>query len=710
MMIRKLLILIFLLPLSLFAQHDNGDSLIKLLPKLRGKTRIDCLNELGEYYLWAKIDSADFYTQKALIESSALNYQKGIDVATFNSGSVKMNSNQNVDAEQILRQTLLKFNSTDEYHAGWNMIYLAIVLMNECKYDEAINLLESSIPIMKRVDYAGGDAVGKALTFLGLAYGAKGDYEKGLDKAVQSFQERQKTGNIIGMAFSLTNLANLYNQVGDYTTALSHYQKALQLFRTSFEPAALYGDMAQFFIINNQIDSGRLYTEKSVKLSSTVLSGKIAMAEIALKEQRYDTAIATFKAAFTSLKIGNNVQRMMKVMLSLSNAYTEKKDFKNALLYLTQVYDISKNAGAMPVTRDASNALSTVFHQIGKTDSAYKYLSTYTQLKNSIFNDQFIGQLFAFKNKLENEQKQAKIELLSKEAIISEQEVKKQSLIKKILLGGIAIMSLLVMVVFRNIILSKKNENLKTTQLKNNLQAQQMEAESKQLLLLQKTEQLEMKALRVQMNPHFIFNCLSSINRFILINNREEASDYLTKFSRLIRMSLQNSEKPLITLETELDMLKLYLELERLRFKNAFNYSITFINTIESATIFIPPLLLQPFAENAIWHGLMHKEGVGNLDIALSLDGNILHCEITDNGVGRQQALLLKSKSAEKNKSMGMQITVERLALLNSTTNEDSFFAIEDVINEDGVNTGTKVLLKIKYKGLIEAAHSSSLN
>jgi tetratricopeptide (TPR) repeat protein len=709
-MIIKLLTLIFLLPLALYAQHDNGDSLIKVLPTLTGKTRIDCLNELGEYYLWAKIDSADFYTQKALTESSALNYQKGIDVATFNIGSVKMNSNQNVEAEEILRQTLLKFNNTDEYHAGWNMIYLSVVLMNQCKYDEGINLLESSIPIMKRVDYAGGDAVGKALTFLGLAYGAKGDYEKGLDKAEQSYQERQKTGNIMGMAYSLRNLANLYNQVGDYTTALGHYQMALQLFRTRFEPAELYGEMAQFFIINNQLDSGRLYAEKSVKLSATVPTGKIAMAEIALKEQRYDTAIATFKAAFTSSKNSNNVQQMIKDMLRLSNAYTEKKDFKNAVLYLTQVYDISKNAGAWPITRDASNALSTVFHQIGKTDSAYKYLSTYTQLKESIFNDQFIGKLFAFKNKVENEQKQAKIELLSKEAIISEQQLKEQSLIKKILIGGIAIMLLLVMVVFRNIMLSKKNVNLETAQLKNNLQAQQMEAESKQLLLLQKTDQLEMKALRVQMNPHFIFNCLSSINRFILINNREEASDYLTKFSRLIRMSLQNSEKPLITLETELDMLKLYLELERLRFKNAFNYSITFINTIESSTIFIPPLLLQPFAENAIWHGLMHKEGVGNLDIALSLDGNILHCEITDNGIGRQQASLLKSKSAEKNKSMGMQITVERLALLNSTTKESSFFAIEDIINEDGDNTGTKVLLKIKYKGLVEAAHSNSLN
>jgi LytS/YehU family sensor histidine kinase len=137
-----------------------------------------------------------------------------------------------------------------------------------------------------------------------------------------------------------------------------------------------------------------------------------------------------------------------------------------------------------------------------------------------------------------------------------------------------------------------------------------------------------MQALRAQMNPHFIFNCLSSINRFILKNESKIASNYLTRFSRLMRMVLTNSQKPVRALDDELEMLGIYLEMERLRFKNSFDYSINFLNAIDSDNIFIPPLLLQPFCENAIWHGLMQKDGPGRLDIQLRMKENILHCVI----------------------------------------------------------------------------------
>ena len=206
-----------------------------------------------------------------------------------------------------------------------------------------------------------------------------------------------------------------------------------------------------------------------------------------------------------------------------------------------------------------------------------------------------------------------------------------------------------------------------------------------------------MQALRAQMNPHFIFNCLSSINHFILKNESEMASDYLTKFSRLIRMVLNNSKNPLINLEEELEMLRLYLDLEKLRFNNSFDYSISFYNHFDISSIFIPPLLLQPFAENAIWHGLMNKEEQGILEIGFQLDDHVLNCYITDNGIGRKKAEALKSKSPEKQKSMGMQITAERLALFNSDA-EQTIFNIEDVVDGSGQAAGTRVTLKIRYR------------
>jgi LytS/YehU family sensor histidine kinase len=204
------------------------------------------------------------------------------------------------------------------------------------------------------------------------------------------------------------------------------------------------------------------------------------------------------------------------------------------------------------------------------------------------------------------------------------------------------------------------------------------------------------------MNPHFIFNCLSSINHFILKNQTDTASDYLTKFSRLIRIVLINSKNKLITLEEELEMLSLYLDMERLRFKNSFSYNINFINSIDIDNIYLPPLLLQPFAENAIWHGLMNKEGEGRLEISLKIDNDFLVCNIIDDGIGRKAASELRPFD-EKKRSLGLKITRERFDLLNENNEGKTFFEFEDLFDENGNASGTKVILKIRIR---EAAYS----
>jgi sensor histidine kinase YesM len=238
--------------------------------------------------------------------------------------------------------------------------------------------------------------------------------------------------------------------------------------------------------------------------------------------------------------------------------------------------------------------------------------------------------------------------------------------------------------------------------LENELKVQDLESKQKHTELQHRATELEMQALRAQMNPHFIFNCLSSINRFILKNETEAASDYLTRFSRLIRMVLINSQKPTIPLEDEMEMLGLYLDMERLRFKNSFGYTITYDNITQSDSILIPPLLLQPFCENAIWHGLMHlanctegKERRAQLKILISKESGVLKCTISDNGIGRKKAAEIKSKSAEREKSLGLKITTDRLALLNKKEDIETYFEMQDLYDEDGNAAGTKVIIKI---------------
>ncbi|GAA4400101.1 hypothetical protein GCM10023187_12890 [Nibrella viscosa] len=210
-----------------------------------------------------------------------------------------------------------------------------------------------------------------------------------------------------------------------------------------------------------------------------------------------------------------------------------------------------------------------------------------------------------------------------------------------------------------------------------------------------KLSEMEMQALRAQMNPHFIFNSLNSINTFILKNEPDSASEYLAKFSRLIRLILQNSNSALVTLDNELEALKLYMDMEALRFNHRFSYRIDLDEEVEPDVVEIPPLLIQPYVENAIWHGLLHKEGAGHIQIGIRLEENMLVCRIEDDGVGRKRAAELKSKSATKSKSLGMQITSQRIRLINELHGKATTMQIEDLENASGEACGTRVILHI---------------
>jgi ligand-binding sensor domain-containing protein/two-component sensor histidine kinase len=209
--------------------------------------------------------------------------------------------------------------------------------------------------------------------------------------------------------------------------------------------------------------------------------------------------------------------------------------------------------------------------------------------------------------------------------------------------------------------------------------------------------QAETKALRSQMNPHFIFNSLNSINSFVMDQKHELASDYLIKFSKLIRLILDNSRSETITIEKELETLKLYVILESARYDNKFKCVYNIAEDINTNSIMIPPMLMQPFVENAIWHGLMQKEGEGTITIEIRKeDEEFLNISITDDGIGREKAAELKSKSAT-HKSHGLKVTSQRIEMMNKLNSTGAKVHIIDLKDEKGIAFGTKVELMIPY-------------
>lgn len=211
---------------------------------------------------------------------------------------------------------------------------------------------------------------------------------------------------------------------------------------------------------------------------------------------------------------------------------------------------------------------------------------------------------------------------------------------------------------------------------------------------------IELKALRTQMNPHFVFNSLNAIQHYIFNTKSEEAIKYLNKFARLVRIILNNSEKPTVTVGEDLEALKLYLELEQMRFEEKFEYEIIIDESVDPDYDIMPPLLMQPYVENAILHGLNPKPVKGKLTIRLYSKNNFLICTITDNGIGREKAAEIRRTMPIKNhKSMGMKITEDRLRILNEINNSHLSVSISDLKDDDGKSTGTRVDLFVPLNG-----------
>ncbi|GAA0536238.1 sensor histidine kinase [Chitinophaga japonensis] len=209
----------------------------------------------------------------------------------------------------------------------------------------------------------------------------------------------------------------------------------------------------------------------------------------------------------------------------------------------------------------------------------------------------------------------------------------------------------------------------------------------------QKIAQLEMKALRAQMNPHFIFNALNSIQTFMMKSETEQALNYLNRFARLIRSVLDHSQLNTIPISKEVSMLENYIELEKLRFADQFSYRISIDPALDPDFTEIPAMIIQPFIENAIWHGLLHRKEGGCLQLSFTKMQDRILCVIEDNGVGRQKSAALKLQSGYTHASRGLQITRDRLSLYNSRFNMDACFDIEDIFDDAGQPAGTRVNL-----------------
>lgn len=681
-----------------FSQHPNTrsiDSLKNLIPKAKGIQRINCLNKLCEEYWWPPRiypDSIYGWASTAYKEATAINYPAGVAESIMLIGVSEIYRRNFVTAEKYLEESTAKFNSLkNDFGIGWSNTWLGQSYYFQNRFTEALDCYYKSLYHLNKI--GDWDAEAKAWAWMGGIHANLGNYDSSYFYCSKSLWIRQKMSDQTCVTYAFTNMGNLYKVAGAYKEALDNCKKAFYYGHehdvdeytinwSYLEPTgAIFRSM-------NMPDSSYYYLQKAIENDPNNVMTRISMAETLLMTGQYDSALATFLKPIDHFRKENNQWELMRVLLDAAKAYFKKNDNKTALTYARESFAIGSKAGAKQFILEGYALLSQIYQRLKINDSAYACLAQYAKLKDSVVNKQFLWKLSNYKEQAEFKNQQEQLSLLNRENKIKAAKLQQEAMVKWFLLAGLVIAALSGFIIYRNLSLKRKNDKLASLQKHSELQL--------------KATELEMQALRAQMNPHFIFNCLSSINSYILKNETESASDYLTKFSRLVRMVLVNSNKPFITLEEELNMLTLYLDMERLRFKNSFDYNISFTNSIDISNILIPPLLLQPFVENAIWHGLMHKPGPGKLDIILSAENKMLTCIICDNGIGISNASSQTHRSVKKEKSMGLKITADRLALLNKDAGQETTFTIEDTRDAENNITGTKVTLKMYYKSLME--------
>jgi hypothetical protein len=374
----------------------------------------------------------------------------------------------------------------------------------------------------------------------------------------------------------------------------------------------------------------------------------------------------------------------MQSLLILARVYEGKREYPAAVRHARELLLTAQQTRNQQFAKDGHELLSRLFEQSGQPDSAYLYFKRFVAMRDSMDAIRFAQRTALYEAAAQAE---TRIQALRQDKALQEQqlaakqqELQRQSQIKQLLAVGLAGLLVCAALVIYTLSLKRKNEALHHQQAQSALQ--------------QKAQELEMQALRAQMNPHFIFNCLSAIDNLIQIGEPDKATTYLARFAKLIRLVLDSSKNNLVLFQRDFDTLRLYLEMEQFRCNHKFSYSLTADPELLGGDYLVPPLIIQPFIENAIHHGLLNKlDKCRQLEVSARLQGSHIAYSVRDNGVGRKQAARLRELNRPGHLSYGIQITRERVQLHNRPANVADVQIVD--LEEAGLPTGTEAIVLI---------------
>ncbi|MBR9846705.1 MAG: tetratricopeptide repeat protein [Algicola sp.] len=591
----------------------------------------------------ALIDSVAVYKKKDVAKSI-----KFVGEALTHSNSVS----QNAEAYQILA----------EVYMFWK------------QYDLAVNNYRISLQNEETNDSKLG---------LAKAYELNKNYQESID--TYNAIHKKELGNY--------QLVTLYEGLGDTYFSIKKYDESLEAYQSGLKIAKdhlispkvvdLNSKIAQAFNAYGKVDEAEIYFDSSMNLAEKetkkrALEEKVTVADFQNTNRNYEKEIKLRKEIVEDVKavesdsIIDNTSALtsQKQNYKIGNAYALQKDYDNAIPYLEKSIEEADDKEDLIVKKDATKKLSDVYVDAGNYQKALETFTAYTEVVHELYikREQELSQADRLRRNISEQQN--RITSLESDRELNqslvEERTKNQQLIIYALIAGLLLLSVTAFVMYKYI---------KQQRFANNL--------------------LALKSLRSQMNPHFIFNALNSVNSFIASSDERTANKYLSDFSHLMRSVLENSEEDFIPLQKEIELLDLYTKLEHFRFKDKFDYSITVDDAVDVSEYQIPPMLLQPYIENAVWHGLRYKTEKGHLYISIDKKSkNEITISVSDDGIGRERSKSLKTEHQKKQNSKGMGNIKKRVAILNEMYKDKVDVFIEDY--QDKEDVGTRVVVTLK--------------
>ncbi len=578
------------------------------------------------------------------------------------------------EARHIINEAI-ELSKQKHYQAGLSNSYNVMATVYERIPDQKKSIMYYNMAMQIAREEKLETLQGMILYNSASVYEDLGDYDKAFQISTQALAIKRKLNDSSGIARCYKQIAQHLSYKKDYITSISYFQKALAIQRNLHSPHNIAVTLNGIGLVYT---SARQYKRALAALQEALAIREAEGDSLFIESVYlnlgfcYDGMGKLDSAEYYYLKsldmcrlIGDKLNEPI-LLNNLGELYFQQNKLALSEPYLLEGLKSAQSINSLIDLRDIQNNLSMLYARKNDFKKAYFYQEGYINAADSLMNEEKMRALEELTVRFETKEVEEQNTLLQKENDLQKSRLQQRNYL---ILAILVVAILLVAILF-----------LYTRQKRFRIQKEKLD--------------IEQKLLQIQMNPHFIFNSLQAIQSFILTNRQKESAGYLTSFSRLMRLILENSKHDLISLDKEVDTLTYYLELQQLRFKGVFTYEIRIAPAIDKDFMMVPPMLLQPFIENAIEHGFKDMEEQGLLRIGISQTSKGLFFEVSDNGMGIERSKQLKQEN-RRHRSYALEIIRKRIAVINESLRTAISLSIEDLSQSPEQQRGTRVKLYI---------------